>query len=110
MEFINRIELKGIVGASAVNKVGDSKVCRFSLATEYAYMGSDGTQIVETCWFQVTGWEGKDVPDLDSISRGSAVHVLGRLKCYRYTDAQGNDRTMFEVIARQVRVMDRESE
>ena len=37
MEFLNKIELRGIVGQSSLNRVGDSQVCRFSLVTEYSY-------------------------------------------------------------------------
>ena len=44
MEFLNKIELRGIVGMTSLNRVGDSQVCRFSLVTEYSYKDRDGRQ------------------------------------------------------------------
>ena len=53
MEFLNRIELAGVVGTSSVKMVGDSRICRFSLATEYSYKGSDGGIIIDCTWFNI---------------------------------------------------------
>ena len=83
MEFINRIELRGIVGQSSLNRVGDTRICRFSVVTELAYNGNDGTNIIESTWFNVTAWEGKDITNLEAINRGAIVHIIGRLKCNR---------------------------
>ena len=73
MEFINKIELRGIVGTSSLNRVGDSNVCRFSLATDYSYKDRDGNPVVDTTWFNVTAWEGKNIPDLRTVVRGAIV-------------------------------------
>lgn len=48
MEFMNKIELRGIVGTSSLNRVGDSEVCRFSIATDYSYKDRDGNPVVDT--------------------------------------------------------------
>lgn len=108
MEFINRIELKGIVGSAVVSRVGGSKVFRFSLATEHAYEGSDGTTAIDRTWFQVTAHEGAGIPDLGSVRRGSGLLVRGRIKCSMYVDANGNDRVMYEVVAGEVEMADGE--
>lgn len=105
MEFLNKIEIRGIVGNSSLQKVGDSRVCRFSVVTELAYKGNDGTNIIESTWFSVTAWDGKDIKDLDVITRGAIVHVHGRLKCNRYMDANGNDRIQYEIVARKVEIV-----
>ena len=99
MEFLNKIELRGICGNSSIQKVGDTRICRFSVVTELAYKGNDGTSIIESTWFNVTAWEG------NAITRGAIVHVHGRLKCNRYTDANGNDRVQYEIVARKVDIM-----
>ena len=36
-QYINRVELQGIVGTSKVICIGDKKAVRFSLATNYTY-------------------------------------------------------------------------
>ncbi len=105
MEYINKIELRGIVGTATLNRVGDSQVCRFSIATDYSYKDRDGNPVVETTWFNVTAWEGKDIQNLEAITRGAIVHIIGRLKCNRYVDANGNDRVQYEIVARKLEVM-----
>jgi single-stranded DNA-binding protein len=104
MEFLNKIEIRGIVGNSNIQKVGDTRLCRFSVVTELAYKGNDGTNIIESTRFSVSAFEGKDIQDLDTITRGAIVHVIGRLKCNRYVDANGNDRVQYEIVARKVDV------
>ena len=107
MEFINRTELAGVVGTSSVKMVGDSKVCRFSLATEYSYGGHDGGIIIDCTWFNIIVVNEKGIKcDLNQIVRGSKVHVIGRFRCSRFTDAQGNDRTCYEVLANEVEILE----
>lgn len=48
MQFLNKIEIQGIVGNSSIQKVADTRLCRFSVAVDYAYKGNDGTNIIET--------------------------------------------------------------
>ena len=106
MQFINKIEIQGIVGNSSIQKVADTRLCRFSVVTELAYKGNDGTNIIESTWFNVTAWEGKDIQDLDAITRGAIVHVIGRLKCSRYMDGNGNDKVFYEIVAHKLEIME----
>ncbi len=105
MEFLNKIEIRGIVGNSSLQKVGDTRLCRFSVVTELAYKGNDGTNIIESTWFSCQIFEGPGICNLDAITRGAIVHVIGRLKCNRYVDANGNDRVQYEIVARKVDVV-----
>jgi single-strand DNA-binding protein len=105
MEFINKIELRGIVGTSTLNRVGDSQVCRFSLATDFSYKDRDGNPVVDTTWFNVTAWEGKNIPDLRPIVRGAIVQVYGRVRTYKFTTADGIEKSSWEVFARRVSVL-----
>ena len=88
MEFLNKIELRGIVGLTSLNRVGESQVCRFSLVTEYSYKDRDNNPVVDTTWFNVTAWEGKNMPDLRQIAKGVIVQVAGRVRTFRYTMAE----------------------
>ena len=105
MEYINKIELRGIVGTATLNRVGDSQVCRFSIATEYSYKDRDGNPVVETTWFNVTAWEGKNVPDLREVVRGTIVQVIGRVRTYKFTTADGVEKSSWEVFARRVTIL-----
>ena len=82
MEFLNRIELRGIVGTSSVNRVGDAEVCRFSIVTEYSYKDRDNNPVVDTTWFNVTAWEGKNMPDFRQIGKGAIVQLAGRVRTF----------------------------
>ena len=105
MEFLNKIEIRGIVGNSSLQKVGDCQICRFSVVTELAYKDRDGDNIIESTWFSISAFEGKDIKDLDDITHGAIVHVHGRLKCSRYMDGNGNDRVQYEIVARKVEIV-----
>ena len=105
MQFLNKIEIQGIVGNSSIQKVADTRLCRLSVAVDYANKGNDGTNIIESTWFSVSVISEKDMTDLEAITRGAIVHVIGRLKCNRYVDANGNDRVQYEIVARKVDVM-----
>ena len=79
LECINRVELRGIVGTSRVTEVGDRNIINFSLATNYAYRDREGTPL----------------------------HIEGRIRNIRYTDANGCERTTLEVVASKVERVER---
>ena len=103
--FLNSIELKGIVGQSAVNRISDTRVCRFSVCVENCFTDRSGTPVVECVWFNVTAWEGKNIAQLESITKNVNIHVKGRVRSYRYTTADGIERCGWEVFAKEVKVL-----
>ena len=105
MEFLNKIELRGIVGQSSLNRVGDSQVCRFSLVTEYSYKDRSNNPIVDVTWFNITAWEGKNMPELHLIGKGVIVQVAGRVRTFRFTMADGAERSGWEILARRVSIL-----
>ena len=105
MEFINKIEIQGYVGQSALNRVGDSTVCRFSVVTEHAYNDKSGGIVVDCTWFNVTAWEGKKMPDLTDITKGKAIHVKGRVRAYKFTGSDGTVRSGWEILASEIEIV-----
>ena len=105
MDHINRIELQGRVGTVRTNIIGDNMVANFSLVTEYLYKTRDGGAANETTWHQITAWEGKDMPDLNAINKGTPVHVTGRLRTFRYTNSDGIEKQLYEVVANKIRII-----
>ena len=93
MEFLNKIEIRGIVGNSSLQKVGDTRLCRFSVVTETAYNGRDGGIIVDCTWFSVSAFESAKIRCLDHLATGKVVRVLGRVRVQRYTDGNGAERS-----------------
>lgn len=99
MEHLNKVELRGILGVIRVQNVGETRYATMSVATNYFYKDSDGYPVVETTWHIVTAWEGKGCDDLSSLQKGDPVHVIGRLRCRKYVDAAGIDRTKMDILA-----------
>lgn len=108
MNHINRIELQGRIGIIRTNIVGDSMVANFSLVTEFLYKTRDGGAVNETTWHHVTAWEGKEMPDLSTLAKGTPVNVTGRMRTFRYTNAEGVEKQSYEVFASKVRVLSEE--
>ena len=95
-KFINRVELQGRVGTVRISPVHDTIVANFSVMTEHMYQTSDGNKVVETTWTCVAAFEGGEV-NLRSLTRGSIVHLTGRLHTNRYIDASGCEKIFTEV-------------
>ena len=105
MESINKIELQGYVGTVRANTVGEKQVVNFSVATEFMYKGKDGAGVSETTWHNVVAWSSKEMPDLSGIVKGVPVHIVGRMRCNKYTNAEGTDKLFYEVAASQIRIL-----
>lgn len=107
MESLNRIELIGIVGNSNITRIADTELLRMSVATTYGYKGTDGTNIYETTWHNVSAWKGEKISDetIHEIHNGTKVRVVGRLRAIRFTDSEGNDRTTYEVMANEIEIV-----
>jgi len=108
MEQINKIEIIGLVGNVRTNIVGGTLVVNFSVATSYAYKGRDGNPVIDTQWFMCSAWEGKGMPDLTRISKGSPIRVFGRIRTRNYTTSEGVDKQEIEVKASRVELLDPE--
>lgn len=104
MEYLNRIELRGCIGSIKTFSVGDAKVARFALATEYICHNRQGEAIVEVTWHNVSAWQSDSI-SLEGLAQGAQVHVIGRIRAQRYTAADGSERTIYEVIAGEMEVL-----
>lgn len=99
MEHINRIEIQGKVGTIRINNVFDQPVANMSVATEHIYKNREGYVISEITWHNVVVWGEKTTADLTKVEKGTNVRVVGRLRQTKYTDAKGNEKVYYEVIA-----------
>lgn len=106
MEFVNKIEIAGVVGAVNVFNVSGTKVARFSVMTENSSTSRDGGLMIECTWFSVCAWDGGKITGLDKIQKGSKVHVLGRVRVRRYVDSEGNDRQCWEIVTNELKLLE----
>ena len=111
LEFLNKVHLRGIVGTSDVKEFQGKKYIRCSVVTEYAYMNQNNEAIVETFWINVVAYEGKNVSreDILNIKKGTKIEVVGRLRSMSYTNPEGNRRSVVEVLANEIHIIDESS-
>ena len=99
---MNRVELRGTVGSVYIKDFGTTRCVNFSVATNHAYKDREGCPVVETTWHKVIAWDNPDTKDAFELSRGSQVHVIGRLRIQKYISTDGVERQSMEVIASEV--------
>ncbi len=80
MEQLNKIELRGNVGNIRIQTVGDNEVAHFSLATNYAYKGKDGTPVIET--------------------------TCGRIRFQKFNGSDGTEKQYYEVLANRLAIIE----
>ena len=106
MEQLNKVELKGIVGNVRVQTFDESRMARIGLATNYAYKDREGVAVIDTSWHNVIAWEGRNIPSLENIGKGTKLHVLGRIRYQNYTGVDGIDRTSTDIVASHIKIIE----
>lgn len=111
-EFMNKVLLRGVVGANTVQDIQGKQHARFAVVTEHAYMSPDGGAVVDAFWITVSAFEGKDIPvdEILKIGKGAKVEVIGRLRATRYADTEGNPRIHVEALASKIHVLTDEND
>ncbi|MCF0205876.1 MAG: single-stranded DNA-binding protein, partial [Bacteroidales bacterium] len=80
------------------------KLARFSLATTDIYK-KDGKYVRNTQWHNVTAWNKTvDIILSREISTGSEIIVTGSIVSNSFTDKNGNERTVSEIVADSIMV------
>ena len=109
--MINKAILVGNVGADPEVRSLESgvKVCRIRLATTERVRKDDGWAD-HTEWHTVVLWRNlADIAD-KYIRRGSRIYVEGPLRSNEWTDKEGNRRVTVEIIASELKLLDRRAD
>ena len=109
MEQLNRIELRGIVGNVRLQRFEENSVANLTMCTNYAYKDREGLAVIEETWHNVVVWKGRDMPDPEKITKGSRVHVVGRIRNRAFTGADGTERYICEVVASHLQILEDET-
>lgn len=80
-------------------------MANFTLATNYAYKDRKGTAVIETTWHSCVAFEGPNIQNLDKLVKGTAVHVIGRLRKNNYTDNNGMEKSYTEVFVNDLEIL-----
>ena len=102
MEFINKIELQGIVGTSTISTVQAKNVARFSLLVEETFKSGEGDVLVQSNWFNCIAWQSEKIVDLTKIKKGKVLHLTGRVRMQSYADSSGANRYIWEIVCQEI--------
>lgn len=97
----NKITMVGNVGRDPeLRKLpSGSTVCNFNLAVNETTFDQNQS----ATWFRVTVWGDRAVMCANSLKKGSAVYVAGRLRSKKWEDSSGEKHVSLEVKASDVR-------
>ena len=105
---LNKCLLIGRVGADPDVRTlsGDKKVARISLATSERRKDKNGEYVEETTWHTVQVWDKSAEFVENHVHKGSQLFVEGRIRTRKFTDQTGADRSVTEIAADSVQLLD----
>lgn len=97
----NRVQLIGRLGQDPEIRTLESgrKVAHFNLATNDSYKNAEGTKMEETTWHSIVAWNGLAELSSKFLMKGKEVCIEGRLNYRSYTDKNGLQRNVTEIVA-----------
>ena len=99
---INQVHLLGSCGQDPeIRTIGQNNVNKasFSLCTGGKYKTQDGREIDDTAWHNIVAWRGLASLAQQYIRKGTQLFIIGHLSYRRYTDSNGIERFITEIIA-----------
>ena len=105
--MLNKIMLIGNLGKDPEMNYTPSGIAltKFSLAVNRVTKAATGEKQEETEWFNIIAWRQLAETCNTYLHKGSKVYIEGRLSQRKYTDKNGIDRWMVEVIANDMEML-----
>jgi single-strand DNA-binding protein len=109
---LNKVILIGYVGQPPDLRYtrNGKAVCEMRLATNESYTDEEGNEVTKTEWHDVVAWERLAEVCDEYLEKGSRVYFEGKLKTREWEDRDGNSRYDTEVIARELKFLDRKED
>lgn len=100
---MNRVILHGNVGkAPEVKTIGESKVAKFSLATNKTFKNASGEKETKTEWHNIILW-GKLAELAEKyVTKGSQLIVVGEITYRSYTNKDGATVYVTEIVGNEM--------
>lgn len=111
MEFLNKVEIQGVVGRVEVSSYNGRSVCNFMVVTEAVFSDRNGNSVVESTWWNLTAWDGglsASSCNIFELRKGQWVHAIGQLRARKYVDGAGCERMAQDVIVRSLEILSQE--
>lgn len=106
--MINKVTLIGNLGGDPEVRTleNGTLVGRFSLATNENYKDKDGNWQTQTEWHNVVVW--RDLAERSkNLKKGNKVYVDGKISYRKYTDKDGIERSVTDIVANTFRMLDK---
>lgn len=84
-----------------------SAICNLSAATSRKYKDAQGEYQEETEWHRISLFGKMAELAGQYLSKGSSVYIEGRLRTRKYTDKEGIDRYVTEIIGENMQFLDK---
>lgn len=85
-------------------------IATFSVATSRNRRDPNGNWMDETEWHRIVAWDRLAETASQYLHKGSKVYVEGRIQSRKYTDNQGVERTVYEIVAHDLTLLDRRAD
>ena len=108
-QSVNKVILIGFLGeAPEVRFSSQGKpIGKFSLAVNERWKDAEGARRERVEWFRIVCFGRLAEICGEYLSRGRHVYVEGKLQSRKWADREGEKRTTLEVVANQMRILDR---
>ena len=105
--MLNKVILIGRLGRDPETRFmpNGEAVCNFSVATSEKYTDKNGQRQEATEWHNVTMYRKLAEIAGQYLKQGSQVYIEGKIKSRKYTDKNGVERTAYEIIANEMKML-----
>lgn len=105
--MLNKVTLIGRLGQDPeVRYMPNSEpVCNFSIATSESWNDRNGQRQERTEWHNITLYRRLAEIAGQYLRKGSQVYIEGRIQSRKYTDKTGIDRTAYDIIAHEMKML-----
>ncbi len=107
--MINKAIIVGNLGADPEVRYtqSGSPVATFNVATTERWRDQEGNQQESTEWHRIVAWRKLAEICGEYLHKGSKVYIEGKIQTRKWQDQSGNDRYTTEIVAREMKMLDR---
>lgn len=107
--MINKVTLIGHAGGEPDSRTLDTgaQVARVSLATNESYKDQEGNWQQKSEWHNLIFWRDLAERAGSQIKKGSTVYVEGKISYRKYTDKEGAEKQVTDIVVNTFRVLDK---
>ncbi|MEM9990980.1 MAG: single-stranded DNA-binding protein [Bacteroidota bacterium] len=107
--MINKVTLIGRLGQDPEMRhlENGASIAKLNLATNENYKDKEGNWQDRTEWHTVIAWRYLAERAEKTLKKGSLVYIEGKLSTRKWQDSEGKDRWTTEVVASNVRTLER---